>query len=258
MTVFYKNLDIEAISRQLEAHGPMATLEWAITTFGKKLVVGTGFGPSGIVNLHMVSQIRPETEIFYLETDMLFGETHKLRDRLQERLGLSIQEIHSGLSLEEQAARYGALLWRRDPDLCCALRKVEPLRSYLADKQAWVTGIRREQTRIRAAIQVVEWDDANGLVKVNPLAAWTSDQVWQYIHEHDLPFNPLHNLGFPSVGCWTCTRSVLPGEHPRAGRWAGFAKTECGLHLKGNTLKPDLLRTASHANLSYKSGGPGR
>lgn len=234
------NFDIKTTALQLELQGPKTALQWAVATFGAQLTVATGFGPSGIVILHLVSQINPATKIFYLETDMLFGETHRLRDQLQERLGLTIEAVHSGLNLEEQSARYGEALWRRDPNLCCALRKVEPLRRYLANKQAWVTGIRRDQTRARATTQVVEWDDANELVKVNPLAAWTSEQVWQYIQVHDLPFNPLHRLGFPSVGCWTCTRSVLPGEDPRAGRWDGFAKTECGLHLNENNRKYQL------------------
>jgi phosphoadenosine phosphosulfate reductase len=227
-------IDLETVTQQLEAQGPEATLRWAISTFGEQLAVATGFGPSGIVILHLVSRINPDITVFYLETNMLFGETYALRDQLQARLGLKIQAIHPELSLQQQADRYGEALWRRDPDLCCYLRKVEPLRRYLADKQAWVTGIRRDQTPIRAATQVVEWDDANGLIKVNPLAAWTSEQVWNYIQEHDLPFNPLHRLSFPSLGCWPCTRSVLPGEHPRAGRWDGFTKTECGLHLNGN------------------------
>jgi len=256
------NFDLKSTVQQFELQGPEATLRWAISTFGAQLAVATGFGPSGVIILHLVSQINPKTKIFYLETDILFGETHSLRDQLQARLGLTIEAVHSGLSLEEQAVRYGEALWRRDPDLCCALRKVEPLRRYLAEKQAWVTGIRRDQTQIRAATQVVTWDDANGLVKVNPLAAWTSEQVWQYIQEYDLPFNPLHHLGFPSVGCWTCTRSVLPGENLRAGRWDGFTKTECGLHLNGNNgdghNERYIIRRESHEILSSEPGRSGR
>ncbi len=224
--------DLNRIAQQLEREGPEATLRWAISTFGKALTVATGFGPSGIVILHLTAQIDPRTEFFYLETDLHFGETRRLRQQLQDRLGITIRAVHSGLSLDEQAARYGESLWRKDPDLCCALRKVEPLRRYLADKRAWVTGIRRDHARTRANTQVVAWDYVNGLVKVNPLAAWSEAQVWAYIQEHRLPFNSLHPLGFPSVGCWPCTRSVLPGEDRRAGRWDGFAKSECGLHLK--------------------------
>lgn len=234
MSILNATFDLKSLTRQLEPQGPEAALRWAITTFTGQLAIATGFGPSGIVILHLVSQIDPGVKAFYLETDLLFGETHTLRDRLQSRLGLTIEAVHSGLSLEQQANDNGEALWRRDPNLCCQLRKVEPLRRFLADKQAWVTGIRRDQSASRIATQVVEWDAGNGLVKINPLSAWTSEQVWEHIHEHDLPFNPLHRLGFPSLGCWPCTRSVLPGENPRAGRWDGFAKTECGLHLNGD------------------------
>ena len=227
--------DLESVTRQLEQQGPEYTLRWALATFGASVAVATGFGPSGIVILHLVSQIDPCVKVFYVETDLLFGEIHALRDQLQERLGLEIQAVHANLNLEEQASRYGEALWKRDPNMCCYVRKVEPLRRYLADKHAWVTGIRRDQSASRADTQVVAWDAGNGLIKINPLAAWTSEQVWQYIHAHDLPFNPLHRLGFPSVGCWPCTRSVLSGEDLRAGRWDGFAKTECGLHInEGN------------------------
>lgn len=228
-----KTQPLLSISRQLEPQGPAAVLCWALSTFGESVAVATGFGLSGIVNLHLVSQIDPETKIFYLKTDLLFGETLALRDQLQERLGVSFEAVHPGLSLEEQANRYGDALWRCDPDRCCRLRKVEPLRRYLADKSAWVTGLRRDQSPDRAGTQVVAWDAVNGLVKVNPLASWTLERVWAYIHKHDLPFNPLHQLGYTSIGCWPCTRSVRPGESPRAGRWCGFAKTECGLHLQG-------------------------
>ncbi len=233
MNSLHTTIDLESVAHQLERQGPEVTLRWAIATFGEQLAVATGFGPSGIVILHLVSQIDPGVNVFYLETDLLFGEIHALRAQLQERLGLKIEAVPSSLSLEEQATKHGESLWRRDPNLCCYLRKVEPLRRYLADKRAWVTGIRRDQAPSRATTQVVTWDAGNGLIKINPLAAWTSEQVWEYIQTHDLPFNPLHRLGFPSVGCWPCTRSVLSGEHLRAGRWDGFAKTECGLHLSG-------------------------
>ncbi|HMB89222.1 MAG TPA: phosphoadenylyl-sulfate reductase, partial [Rhodothermales bacterium] len=119
-----------------------------------------------------------------------------------------------------------------DPDHCCALRKTLPLRRFLADKRAWITGLRRDQSPARAATGFAEWDATNGLVKLNPLAAWTEDLVWQYIHFHDLPYNRLHDKGYPSLGCMPCTRAVRPGEDPRAGRWPGFAKTECGIHLQ--------------------------
>ncbi len=145
---------------------------------------------------------------------------------------MTLEAVRPNLSLEQQAAMYGKDLWQRDPDLCCFLRKVGPLQEYLADKWAWVTGILREQTHSRAATQIVEWNESYQVVKINPMAGWTSKQVWDYIKSHDLPSNPLHQRGYPSLGCQPCTRPVKLGEDPRAGRWPGFPKTECGLHLK--------------------------
>lgn len=223
--------DLTTIARQLESQGPAAILRWALATYGCSLTVATGFGPEGIVILHLVSQIDSRVKVFYLETDLFFEETYTLRDQLQTRLGLTFERVHSGLSLEQQAASYGENLWQNDPDLCCYLRKVIPLRQHLAGKLAWVTGIRRGQTPARANAQVVEWDQTNGLSKINPLVFWSAEQVQEYTRIHNLPSNPLRQRGYPSIGCWPCTRAVQPGENPRIGRWPGFPKTECGLHL---------------------------
>jgi phosphoadenosine phosphosulfate reductase len=181
--------------------------------------------------MHLVSEIRPGTIVFYLDTDLLFSHTYELRDELVKRLGIRFERVHSGISLPEQAFRHGDKLWERDPDTCCHIRKVIPQRQFLANYNAWITGIRRDQTAFRANTGLVEWDYANKMIKLNPLAAWTSDQVWEHIHTHDLPYNPLHDYGYPSIGCWTCTKAVEPGQDPRSGRWAGTAKTECGIHL---------------------------
>jgi phosphoadenosine phosphosulfate reductase len=139
--------------------------------------------------------------------------------------------VYSFLSPEEQERTHGSALWNRDPDLCCSLRKVEPLRRKLGELDAWITSIRRDQTSVRSGARRVEWDSKFNLVKINPIADWTSKQVWRYIHDHDVPYNELHNQDYPSIGCTHCTRAVRPGEDPRAGRWPGFAKTECGLHV---------------------------
>ncbi len=224
-------INLTAVARELEAQGPTAVLRWAIETYGDGLAVATGFGPEGIVNLRLVSQIDAAVHVFFIETGLLFPETYALRRQLQARLGLTITAVYPELDPAQQAAQYGPDLWRDNPDLCCFLRKVAPLRRHLAGKKAWVTGIRRDQTPARAGAQVVAWDEVNGLVKINPLANWTSAQVWEHIRQHDLPVNPLHRQGYPSIGCRPCTRAVRPGEDPRAGRWAGFVKTECGLHL---------------------------
>lgn len=211
--------------------GPEEILGWAFRHFAPDVALATGFGPEGVVLMHMVSRLRPDTTVFYLDTGLLFPETYELRDRLAERLRLRFTRVATGLALESQAERYGAELWKREPDRCCRLRKVEPLRDFLAGQLAWITGIRRDQTAHRARAGVVEWDRAHGLVKLNPLAGWSQEEVWTYLHLFDLPTNPLHERGYPSIGCHPCTRAVAPGADPRSGRWAGLAKTECGIHL---------------------------
>ena len=225
------------LARRFEKQSPQALLNWAAATFGQDLAMATGFGPSGVVLMHMVAEMngaqrRAKPTIFYLQTDLLFPETMTLRDRLRERLGIHFVEVHSGLPLAEQALRYGAELWKHSPNLCCQLRKVNPLRDFLAAKRAWITGIRRDQASTRANAPLIMWDEANQLVKLNPLAGWSSDQIWTYIYQHNLPYNALHDQGYPSIGCTMCTRAVQPGEDERAGRWAGIGKTECGIHIQ--------------------------
>lgn len=210
---------------------PEDILRWGFRQFAPDVALATGFGPEGVVLMHMVSRLRPETTVFYLDTGLLFPETYALRDQLETRLGLRFTRISTEVSLEEQAEQHGPDLWTREPDRCCRLRKVEPLRGFLQEQLAWVTGIRRDQTKHRARAGVVEWDRTNGLVKLNPLAAWTQEEVWTYLHLFELPTNPLHDRGYPSIGCHPCTRAVAPGADPRSGRWQGLAKTECGIHL---------------------------
>jgi phosphoadenosine phosphosulfate reductase len=171
--------------------------------------------------------------VFYLDTDVLFPETYNLRDRLAARFDLDIVRIHSGLSLEEQNEEYGKELWNDDPDQCCFLRKVKPLRDYLDDKAVWLTAIRRDQSPTRADTDILSWSRANEVVKVNPLADWTADDIWNHVERHGLPYNPLHDEGYPSIGCMPCTEPVDDeADDPRAGRWAGSGKRECGLHLE--------------------------
>jgi len=205
-------------------------LRWGLQTFGNGICLATSFGPQSIVLMHLISELRPKTTVFYLDTELLFPETYDLRDRLGRRLGLEFTRVEPELSVEEQAGRYGAQLWTREPDFCCHLRKVLPLRRFLADKQAWITGVRNGHTQGRAKTGIVEWDAGNGVVKLNPLVRWSTPQVWDYLHTHRLPFNPLHLEGYPSIGCQPCTRAVQPGEDARAGRWPGFEKSECGIH----------------------------
>lgn len=222
--------DIREASEHLEDAYPEDVLEWTFETFGDGAVMATGFGPSGVSLMHMLSRVRPGATVFYLDTDLLFPETHDLKRRLADRLDLNITRVHSGLSLQEQARREGANLWRTNPDRCCFLRKVLPLRQFLSTKDAWITGIRRDQSPTRRNTGVVEWDRTHELVKVNPVATWSEEEVWNYIELYDLPYNVLHDRGYPSIGCIPCTEPVAEGEDARSGRWQGHDKLECGIH----------------------------
>jgi phosphoadenosine phosphosulfate reductase len=165
-----------------------------------------------------------------LDTNVHFKETYETRDRLEQHYGVKFIQVLPKLTLEEQAQQHGEELWKTDPNACCNIRKVEPLTGILAKYDAWITGIRRDQAPTRANAKKVEYDVKFGLVKFNPLAAWTSEDVWNYIRANNVIYNPLHDQNYPSIGCEHCTRPVQPGEDPRAGRWSGFEKTECGLH----------------------------
>lgn len=222
--------NLPRISQRFEQRAPHELLRSALATYGEEIVLATGFGLSGIVLMHLVAGLRPGMSVFYLQTDLFFPETMALRDRLTDRFGLRFLEIPPEISLAEQQQRYGPELWRHNPELCCQLRKVRPLRRFLAGKKAWITGIRRDQSPTRSQTSLVEWDEANHVAKLNPLAAWSREQVWSYIKRHDLPYNRLHDNDYTSIGCWPCTRPTGPGESERAGRWAGRNKMECGIH----------------------------
>ena len=223
-------------NRDLENLTTEEVLRWGHERFGSRLVTATGFGPSGIVLMHHLSRIVAAPTIFYLETDLLFKETYTLRDALVERLGIEIRPVHSGVSLWRQDQQQGPDLWARNPDQCCFIRKMLPLRRFLADKSAWVTALRRDQSQTRSQIGVMEWDSGNSLVKINPLAGWTEEEIWGYIRLHDLPYNSLHDHGYPSLGCMPCTKPEAGGAEARSGRWAGFAKTECGIHRRRQVI----------------------
>lgn len=214
-----------------ESWRPEKILEWAFTTFGNEVAISSAFGVEGMVLIDMASRLHKGFRLFTLDTEFLFPETYNLMDQVEERYGVTIERAYSLLSPEEQERTHGPLLWQRDPDQCCNLRKVEPLRRKLNELQAWITSIRRDQTAARANVGKIEWDNKFGLVKINPIADWNSKQVWQYIRQHNVPYNALHERSYPSIGCTHCTRAVRPGEDPRAGRWSGSDKTECGLHI---------------------------
>ena len=226
--------DLEAKAAELEVAQPEAVLRWAVEEFGPDIALATGFGAEGCVLVAMLSNISRDTRIFYLDTDLLFPETYALRDQLEMRYGVRFERRATRLSLSDQAIEYGERLWERQPDLCCQLRKVEPLREMLSGLRAWVTAIRRDQSPERAGVGVMERDEKYGLIKINPLAAWSARNVWNYIAKHDVPYNPLHDQGYPSIGCVPCTTPVQISERPRAGRWRGTDKTECGIHQRVN------------------------
>ncbi len=223
---------LQVVSEELERSSPREVLQWGIRNFAPDLALATGFGPSGVVLMHLISSLKPETPVFYLDTDLYFPETYALKDQIEQRFGIRFTVVPASLSLDAQENLYGPALWEREPDKCCFLRKVLPLRHFLSTKKAWVSGIRRDQAASRAGTGIVEWDSANRLVKLNPLANWTSADVWSYVRTYDLPYNQLHDQGYPSVGCIPCTAPVAPGEDERSGRWRGHQKTECGIHLK--------------------------
>jgi phosphoadenosine phosphosulfate reductase len=220
-----------AASRELAEATPQAILRWAVQKFHPRLTMATAFGAEGCCLIHMLAEIEPGVRIFNLDTGYQFPETLALREQIRDRYGIEIQFVRPELSVAEYEEEHGGPLYVHRPDQCCHDRKIEPLRRAVAGYDAWVSAIRRDQTEHRAAAGVVQWDAKFGLVKVNPLLSWTKKDVWAFIVKHDVPYNPLHDRGYPSIGCWPCTRAVADGEDERAGRWAGRVKKECGLHV---------------------------
>jgi phosphoadenylyl-sulfate reductase (thioredoxin) len=214
----------------LEGKPPTEILEWAVAN-GSRVAFATGFGAEGCVLIDLIGRAKLPVDIFTLDTGLLFDETYALWAALEQRYGIKIRAVKPALTVDQQAAAEGPALWERDPDRCCDQRKVQPLREALAGFSSWITAIRRDQTPERAHAQVVEDDPKFGLVKINPLVAWTHDDVWGHIYANDVPFNPLHERGYPSIGCVPCTSQIIPGEDLRAGRWRGAGKRECGLHV---------------------------
>ncbi|MEU7524605.1 phosphoadenylyl-sulfate reductase [Saccharothrix sp. NPDC042600] len=214
--------------RRLAEASAEEVLEWAATTFGERLCVASSMADTVLV--HLASRVAPGITVLFLDTGYHFAETIGTRDAVAEFMDVTVVNLVPRQSVAEQDAEHGPRLHDRDPDLCCALRKVAPLDEGLAGYDAWVTGVRREDSPTRADTPVVGWDAKRDMVKVSPLARWTQSDVDSYAAEHGVLLNPLLSAGYPTVGCAPCTRPVRPGEHARAGRWAGLGKTECGLH----------------------------
>jgi phosphoadenosine phosphosulfate reductase len=210
------------VSDELEGKSVGEILAWAVD-HAPRIAFATGFGAEGCVIVDHVARHKLPIELFTLDTGVLFPETHALWKQLEAHYGVEIRAVRPAETLEGE--------WLRDPDRCCERRKIEPLRAELARFDAWVTAIRRDQTPERAGARVVEHDAKFGLLKINPLVAWTHDDVWAYVYAHDVPVNALHDRGYPSIGCQPCTSPIVPGENLRAGRWRGAGKRECGLHV---------------------------
>lgn len=222
--------DSETVSGRLESAHPEEILRWAWDSFGPEVAVSSSFQTQSVPLLHMVGRVAPDMRVLFLDTGFHFQETLAFRDRLVARFGLNLEILTARGGAEGFRARHGPL-YRTDPDLCCYLNKIEPLRYAQEDLVAWIAGIRRDQTPYRRHIEIVS-RSRGGLYKICPLANWTSVDVESYLRDHDLPEHPLTSAGYRSIGCAPCTQPVAPGEEDRSGRWRGEAKTECGLHLE--------------------------
>jgi len=215
---------------ELEARTAEEVLSWASKEFGARLALTCSWQKQSSVLVHMIASLGIRPAVIELDTHLFFRETYETRERLVERYGLELIRPRIPTIAEQHRAE-GPNLWERDPDRCCHVRKVEPLVNALASYDAWISGIRRDQSPSRASIRKVQWSDRYGLWKLHPLADWDEKRVWSYIMEHRIPYNPLHDVGYRSIGCIPCTRPIAEGDEERAGRWAGSDKLECGLHL---------------------------
>lgn len=213
-----------------EAFAAQDLIRFALQSFGGDLAIASSFGAEDMVLIDIAAKSGLPFRLFTLDTDFLFPETYALIEQTESRYGVTVERSRAALTPNEQALVHGEALWTREPDRCCAIRKVEPLKAKLRTLRAWITGIRRDQAPTRANAKKLEWDEKFELWKFNPIADWTSEDVWSYVRAESIPYNVLHDRNYPSIGCTWCTRPVNPGDDPRAGRWAGFGKTECGLH----------------------------
>jgi phosphoadenosine phosphosulfate reductase len=225
--------EIAAANDHLLMALPQEVLRWAVDRFHPRLLMATAFGAEGCCLIHMLAEIEPGVRMINIDTGYQFAETLELRERIKARYGIEVEYVRPELTVAEYEAEHGGPLYELRPDQCCHDRKILPLQRAVAaiDPLAWVSAIRKDQTADRARADVVQWDAKFNLVKVNPLLNWTKKDVWAFVVKHDVPYNPLHDQDYPSIGCRPCTRAVRAGEDDRAGRWAGKVKKECGLHV---------------------------
>ena len=228
------NIDKEALAEEnvrLATADVMTILEWSLDTFQDDIGMTTAFGTSGLVLLHHALQIMPDIKIFFIDTGFHFRETLEFSERISNEWNLNLEVVESMTSLEEVVKKVGAEPWRVNADLCCHYRKVEPLLRFIHTRKAWLHGLRKDQSIMRAAMEVIELD-GRGVLKISPLIMWTGEHVWDYIHKHNIPYHPLHDQNYPSIGCEPCTLPVEKGGSERDGRWPFMQKMECGIHLK--------------------------
>ena len=227
--------EVHDLAAQFETADVEDALAWAWDRFGPRASIGTSYQGAGLVMIHKAVQAGLPLPVFTLDTGLLFPETLELKRRLESFFEIRIESINPEQTPEEQTAEHGPELWNRAPDLCCTIRKVLPLQKKLEQLAVWITGLRRQQSDARQRTQILELYHFDVLrdhyiLKLNPMANWSREAVWEYIAANKIPYNPLHDRGYRSIGCWPCTRAVGEGVNERAGRWTGFDKSECGIH----------------------------
>jgi phosphoadenosine phosphosulfate reductase len=231
----HAGLDVHAEAARFETTSLEETLQWTWDTFGNRAQIGTSYQGSGLVIIHHARKLGLDFPVFTLDTGLLFPETYELKERLQNFFGLKIESLDPAQTVAEQQETYGGNLWESNPDTCCTMRKVLPLQQKLSKIDVWITGLRRNQgtdvSSKTGILELYEFDKlrANHILKLNPMANWSREAVWEYIKANGIPYNPLHDRGYRTIGCWPCTK-VAGGEGERAGRWEGFDKQECGIH----------------------------
>lgn len=231
MGVPWTKEEVDAANGQLAGATAYEILRWGVERFFPRLTMATAFGAEGNCIIHMLAEIEPRVRIFNLETGYQFQETLDLRERIKERYGIEVEYVRPDLTVAEYEEEHGGPLYNSFSDQCCHDRKMVPLRRAVIGYDAWISAIRKDQTKDRARASMVQWDAKFNLVKLNPLLDWTKKDVWNFIAKNDVPYNPLHDQGYPSIGCWPCTRAVADGADDRSGRWFGTMKKECGLHV---------------------------
>ncbi len=221
--------ELKKISEGFENKSPQDIIKWVVESFDRDdFALACSFAELTLID--MLVRVKKDARIFYLDTGYLFKETRELVKKAEERYGIKVERFAPLIPKEEMDKKYGPELYKRDPDKCCGILKVEPLKRALSGLKCWITGLRRCESPARANAPIIGWDEKYNLVKVNPIARWTDKEAWDYILANNVPYNELLDKGYPSIGCEPCTSPVEPGEDPRSGRWAGFNKTECGLH----------------------------